>query len=230
MKVLDLYRKECAASPAYARVVPFVIFLIITILGGWLGGPFQYWFYALKVFVGAWLIWEMRAFVPEMRWAMSWEAVAVGIGVFVMWVGIDPYYPKINLFWVDTEESIWNPFKQYGEGSGFAWAFICIRIAGMTLVVPPLEEVFFRSLVYRYLIRYEFLAVPLNQLHWTALLVTSLIFASEHFQWLAGILCGLAYQWLVLRKNRLGDAMTAHGITNFLLGIYVYSTGDWKFW
>ena len=33
-----------------------------------------------------------------------------------------------------------------------------------------------------------------------------------------GILCGLAYQWLVIRKNRLGDAMTAHAITNFLLG------------
>jgi hypothetical protein len=41
----------------------------------------------------------------------------------------------------------------------------------------------------------------------------------------------MAYQWLVLRKNRLGDAMTAHAITNFLLGVWVVWRGGsaWKF-
>jgi hypothetical protein len=41
----------------------------------------------------------------------------------------------------------------------------------------------------------------------------------------------MAYQWLVLRKNRLGDAMTAHAITNFLLGAWVVWKGGaaWKF-
>ncbi len=52
-----------------------------------------------------------------------------------------------------------------------------------------------------------------------------------HPQWLAGILCGLTYQGLVIRKGRLGDAMTAHAITNFLLGVYVVWKGGaaWKF-
>jgi hypothetical protein len=34
----------------------------------------------------------------------------------------------------------------------------------------------------------------------------------------------------VLRKNQLGDAMTAHAITNFLLGIWVVTRGAWQFW
>ena len=61
--------------------------------------------------------------------------------------------------------------------------------------------------------------------------VTSAIFGLMHpDRWLAGILCGLAYQWLVIRKNRLGDAMTAHALTNLLLGLWVIWKGAWSFW
>ena len=50
----------------------------------------HYWFYlSARPLVGAWLIWEMRPFVAEMRWAISWEAVVVGVAVFVIWVGLD---------------------------------------------------------------------------------------------------------------------------------------------
>jgi CAAX prenyl protease-like protein len=60
--------------------------------------------------------------------------------------------------------------------------------------------------------------------------VTSLVFGLEHHEWLAGILCGFAYQGLVIWKGRLGDAVTAHGITNFLLGVWVLWRGAWQFW
>jgi CAAX prenyl protease-like protein len=101
----------------------------------------------------------------------------------------------------------------------------------MTFVVPPLEEVFYRSFLYRYFVRLNFLEMPLNRFHPTSFIVTSLVFGLLHYEWLPGILCGMAYQWLVLRKNRLGDAMTAHAITNFLLGVWVVWKGGaaWKF-
>jgi membrane protease YdiL (CAAX protease family) len=51
-----------------------------------------------------------------------------------------------------------------------------------------------------------------------------------HNEWRAGIFCGAAFQWLVLRKGRLGDAMTAHAITNFLLGVWIVGRGAWQFW
>jgi membrane protease YdiL (CAAX protease family) len=56
------------------------------------------------------------------------------------------------------------------------------------------------------------------------------MFGFGHHEWLAGILCGFAYQGLVCWKKRLGDAMTAHAITNFLLGVYVVWKGAWNFW
>src|SRR5262245_38071883 len=227
---MNLLREKFRASPVYARFAPFFIFLVLTALQG-MGEDSKYWAYILKVFVGAWLVWEMRPFVSEMRWAFSWEAVVVGVAVFAFWVGLNPFYPSIQLFIKDTPDSIWNPFELFGEHSAVPWVLVCIRIAGMTLVVPPLEEVFRRSLVYRYFVRTDFQSMPLNQFHPTSFIVTSALFGFEHFQWLAGILCGMAYQGLVLRKNRLGDAMTAHAITNFLLGVWVVWKGGsaWKF-
>jgi CAAX prenyl protease-like protein len=90
--------------------------------------------------------------------------------------------------------------------------------------------VFYRSFLYRYLISPEFERIPLNRVHGAALLLGAVLFAFTHQQWLAAILCSLAYQGLVLRKNRLGDAMTAHAITNFLLAIWVVARSAWQFW
>ena len=98
------------------------------------------------------------------------------------------------------------------------------------LVVPPLEEVFYRSFLYRYIAKPDFLSVPLNRFSAAAVSGDRRRFRLFHNEWLAGILCGTAYQWLVLRKNRLGDAMTAHAITNFLLGVWVVWRGAWQFW
>ena len=221
-------REKFRSSAIYARFAPFFIFLVVTALGS-LGGDWKFWAYAAKVFVGAWLIWEMRPFVQEMRWAFSWEAVVVGVLVFVMWVGINPYYPMNHLFFKPTEGDVWDPFQRFGDGSVAAWTLASVRIAGMTLVVPPLEEVFWRSLAYRWFIRTDFQNVPFRLFHPTSFIVTSALFGFEHYQWLAGILCGMAYQWLVIRKDRLGDAMTAHAITNFLLGVWVVWRHDWQF-
>jgi hypothetical protein len=230
--------KLLSRSPVTARVVPFVIFVLLTAAQGKFGPASAYWFYLAKTMVGGWLIWETRSLVTEMRWALSWEAVAVGLGVLVMWIGIDAYYPKTNeifakLGWGAISKSAAansNPNLVFGDHAPLAWFFLGVHILGMTLVVPPLEEVFYRSFLYRYVARPDFLSVPLNQFLPVPFVVVTLIFGLEHEQWLAGILCGAAYQWLVLRKNRLGDAMTAHAITNLLLGVWVVWRGAWNFW
>jgi len=149
----------------------------------------------------------------------------VGVAVFAMWVGLDKFYPK----WGKVSLP-WNPHAQFGQGTALAWFFIVVRFVGPSLIVPPLEEVFYRSFLYRYIIKPDFLSVPLGTFHWVAFLATSALFGITHYQWLVGILCGFAYQGLVCRKKRLGDAMTAHAITNFLLGLWVVRNGAWHFW
>ena len=221
-----------------ARVAPFAVFLLLTAAQGHFGPASAYWFYLAKTLVGGWLIFVMRPLVAELRWAFSWEAVAVGVAVFVTWVGINGEWAMQNSLWVKlgfahaskTAPAAWNPQEQFGAGTALASLFVGVRIIGSTLVVPPLEEVFYRSFLYRYVAQKDFLSVPLNRFLPVPFLVTAGMFGFAHNEWLAGILCGAAYQWLVLRKNRLGDAMTAHAITNFLLGTWVVWRGAWQFW
>jgi len=218
-------RKHLAKSPTVARVAPFAIFLLLTFCQRKFFAGSEYWFYLAKTLVGAWLIWQMRPFVTEMRWAASWEAVVIGVGVCAIWVGLDEFYPKLG-----EAGAVWNPHMHFGGGTLLAWLFVAVRIIGSSLVVPPLEEVFYRSFLYRYIAKTDFQSMPLGKFAWMPVVVTAVIFGFAHHEWLAGILCGMAYQWLVIRKQRLGDAMTAHAITNFLLGVWIVWKGAWNFW
>jgi hypothetical protein len=240
MRAVKLLKDQFAESPLQARVVPFAIFLVLTFLQGQLGEAGRYWVYLGKTLAGIWLIWLMRPYVAEMRWAFSWEAVVAGVAVFAIWVGLDPYYPRLDELMVKlglskAKEAAdlplpWNPFAQFGEASALAWLFVIVRILGSTFVVPPLEETFYRSFLYRYIVKADFMAVTLGTYARTPFLITCVIFGVVHAEWLAGMLCGAAYLGLMIRKQRLGDAMTAHAITNFLLGAWVVWRGAWQFW
>jgi CAAX prenyl protease-like protein len=227
---------KITASPLLARVSPFVIFILLTSLQTRFGEQGQYWLYLFKTVLAAWMLWVVWSVVPEMRAKWSWEAFAVGIGVFVLWVGLDPLfvqlgfpnsYPKLSL---GTSGTAWNPHVTFGQGSMLAWLFIVVRLLGSALVVPLLEEVFYRSFLYRYIARVDFQSVPIGAWLWLPFVVTSVIFGFEHMHWLAGILCGFAYQGLVCWKKRLGDAIVAHGVTNFLLGLWVVQRNAWEYW
>jgi CAAX prenyl protease-like protein len=219
-------RNKFRTSPEIARAAPYIGFVALTMFQGRLGPGSQYWVYLVKTLVGAWVIWEMRPFVEEMRWKLSWEAITMGVIVCGIWIGLDGLYPRMA---EPTAE--WVPSKHFGEGSAASWFFVFVRLAGSSLVVPPLEEVFYRSFCYRYMAKADFQEMPLGQFDAKAFFVISAVFGLMHpDRWLAGILCGLGYQWLVIRKGRLGDAMVAHGVTNFLLGLWVVWKGAWSFW
>jgi uncharacterized protein len=239
-----------AKSPTLVRVAPFLVFIAITALQGEMGEAARYWLYLVKTIVGAGMLWAVWPYVTELEWRLSWEAVVAGVLVFAIWVGLDGLYPKLNELgriivcpigssvgleaWCakapDPAASPWNPNTQFGAGSALAWIFILTRIVGSSLVVPPMEEVFFRSFLYRYIKNPDFEKVPLGAFYAVPFIVTCLFFGFEHYEWLPGILCGVIYQGLVIRKRRLGDAVTAHAITNFLLGVWVVWRNAWNFW
>ena len=193
---------------------------------GQFGEGSAYWLYGVKMLLVSPLLAFVWPHVKELRWRFSPEAVIAGILVFALWVGLDPHYPK----WSDAPESPWNPFTYFESSTGIAWIIVVLRILGTTLLVPPVEEAFYRSFLYRYLTKSDFLSMPLGKFDLRSFIIVSAVFGIAHFEWLPGILCGLTYQWLVIRKQRLGDAMTAHAITNLLLGLWVVWKGQWQFW
>ncbi len=229
---MNILASSLKASPLLARAMPFVLFLALTSCQGTFGIESHYWIYLIKCIIGGWMMWTTWSLVSEMRWFCSLDSVITGIMVFALWIALDIPYPKLI-----KPDNSWDLTGHFGETSAIVWFFVSVRLAGSTLLVPMLEEVFYRSFLYRYIMTPKWLFAAHNQFDAKAFLLTSIIFGLTHCHWIAGILCGMIYQLLVIRTNRLGDAIVAHAITNLLLGIWVVTKGfgyaespQWHLW
>ncbi|MBI1840099.1 MAG: CAAX prenyl protease-related protein [Verrucomicrobia bacterium] len=221
-------------SPAAARAFPFLAYVLLTACQGKVGAASLYWVYALKTLVALLLVLWIRPALRECRWSVNLVSVSAGAAVFAVWVGLDGLHPTLNQIapkLLGARDPSWKPFEFFAAQPGWAWMFIVVRILGTTYVVPPIEEAFYRSLMYRSVARADFESFPLSQFSLMSFVVTSVVFGLMHpNQWIAGIFCGCVYQALVLRCGHLGEAMAAHGVTNFLLGTWVVYKGAWQFW
>jgi len=206
--------------PAAPYVLPFAVFLVLTELSRWIPGGLL-WLYPLKtVLVGVLLLWFRHAY-SEIKLGFSLLALIVGALVFVLWV---PLYGGPLLL---SEPEIINPYALAGQ---WATPWIATRLFGAVVIVPIMEELFWRSFLLRYLVNPDFRQVPLGTFTWFSLVISTLLFGIEHHQWVAGIVAGLAYTLLLYRTKSLFACVLAHAVTNFLLGIYVLDTYQWQYW
>ena len=110
------------------------------------------------------------------------------------------------------------------------WPLALLRLAGSAFVISVAEEFFWRGFLYRWIQNIDFLKVDPGKLAWPAFLGTAVVFGAEHTEWLAGVLCGLAYGALYVRTRDIWAVSIAHIATNLLLGLYVLATGAYQFW
>lgn len=207
------------------RILPYCMLVILTGIQGLAHGSWPFIVYFAKIIIGGWIVISLWKQIYEWRITLSIEAVAVGIMVWGIWVFTEPFYPKLQAI-----GSEWNPWRIWGENSLIGWFFIIVRALGSSLVIPPAEEVFFRSFLYRWFQNNEIMQIPLNKWNWKGAFLTAIIFGAVHREWLAAIICSLAYQWLTYRKGDLSYSIIAHGITNLLLAIWISLKGEWHFW
>jgi len=110
-------------------------------------------------------------------------------------------------------------------------AFILLRSAGSFLLVPILEELFWRGWMMRWLIDMDFLKVPLGKYVPSAFWIVAILFASEHGPyWEVGLAAGIIYNWWLIRTRNLADCILAHAVTNAVLAGYVLVTDRWQYW
>ena len=125
-----------------------------------------------------------------------------------------------------------GPFKglHVYNPSVTGWILFAVHMLGTSVVIAVIEEFFFRGLVYRWMFGSPFYKVDPGRLNWGILLMISVFFGVEHVEWMAGIICGIAYGLLYIKTRDIWAAIWAHGITNFLLGWYVVKVGAYQFW
>ncbi len=110
------------------------------------------------------------------------------------------------------------------------WTLTWVKLIGSAFVIAPVEEIFFRSFLYRWLQKGDWTRVDLRRFDGSAFLWMVALFALEHHTRLAaGAMAGAFYGWLAIRRG-VGAAVLAHIVTNLLLGLYVIRTGQWGFW
>lgn len=162
--------------------------------------------------------------VPGHLLSLRCAAVSVlcGIAVFTLWIHMDmSFNPSGTL-------KGFNPLLF--QDQAIRYFMIAMRLAGAVLVVPVMEELFWRSFLIRYMVDQDFTAVPVGMFTWTSFLVTALLFGLEHNFILAGIMAGIAYNLLLYYTRSITHCILAHAVTNLLLGIYVLATQRWYFW
>jgi CAAX prenyl protease-like protein len=216
--------------PILARILPFALymaFIAIAELGTWLGiaAPTLRWLYPFKIAaVTAALAFFWREYDELRGWRLqpvqAAGAIATGIIVLVLWLHLDAPWMTIGTA---------AGYDPTSNGRIDYW-LVALRIAGAALVVPVMEELFWRSLVLRWLDHPAFAMVDPRAVSVKAMAISSLLFGIEHNLWFAGVVAGLAYALLYRLHGKLSSPILAHGVTNGLLGAYVVATGSWQYW
>ena len=156
--------------------------------------------------------------------------IAAGLLVWTLWVIPENYtWYRTYLCWpLGTPDAMSTEASPY-DPAVCGWPLTSLKLIGSAFVIAPVEEVFFRSFLYRWLQRRDFTSVPLSRFDLSAFLWTVFLFTLEHDRPVAAALAGVVYGIAAMRKG-LGCAIIAHVVTNFALGIQVICRGAWGFW
>jgi exosortase E/protease (VPEID-CTERM system) len=180
-------------------------------------------YYAARVIAVTVALLIFRKSYTELHLRWSWEAVAIGCGVFAAWMALEPSGSSAS-----TGMPIHSSPESFPQGWVTTW--LIFRVVGSVIVVPLAEELAFRGYLTRRLIASDFQSVPPGQLSWLSFLVSSVLFGVLHGRWVAGTLAGMAYALAYHRRGELTDAIVAHGVTNGLIAAVVLAMGHWSLW
>ena len=218
---------------AWLRIVPFALFVALLVLrgaaptdGSW--GIDPRWIYGVTVVAVGGLLaifWREYGEFARQRRPTAAEALlatAVGLGVFALWIQLDAPWMTIG-----APSAVFTPLTAAGT---IDWPLVAVRWVGAALVVPVMEELFWRSFLMRWIERPVFEGVDPQRVGAKAIVLSTFVFVLAHTMWLAAIVAGLAYAWLYVRSGKLWLPVIAHAATNGALGAWVVTTGNWQFW
>lgn len=215
--------------PALPYVAPFATFIAFLVIDKYFPfGPEVA--YPLRLAVVCVILLLFSRQVIDLRLANPVATVLLGVMVFAIWVGPDVLWPEYRTHPV---------FTFFGEAKSSApeslksnLAFILLRAFGCAVVVPVIEEIFWRGWLARWLINSDdFRAVKFIEYTPAPFWIGSLLFASEHGPyWDVGLITGVIYNWWMIRTKSLGNCIWLHAVTNACLSAYVLTTDQWQYW
>jgi uncharacterized protein len=217
-----------------ARVLPFAAFIALMILEeafAWLAPDLakslQPWMYPFRVIItAAVLIW---LWVVVRKESYTWHApsasslvlaVVAGVCIIFFWIVIGP------MFRASTPTGI-NPIPEDPIAAGL---WLIMRFLGAVVLVPVIEELFWRSFLARRVDVDDVTELRPENISWKAIAITSLVFGFGHSEVVAGAISGIVFCWLYKRNGNLLEPIIAHSVANLLLFVYVVKYSAFEFW
>lgn len=216
-------------SPSLPYVAGFVVFLALVALHSVAPLPDLADQIVRLAVVGAVIVLVSRP-VLDLRIHRFAASALIGVAVFLLWIAPDLLFPGYR-----NSVLFHNPLTGAAQSSLSAGrtspAVLALRTLRAAIVVPIVEELFWRAWLMRWLAAPDFRKIPLGAYHASAFWTVAVLFASEHGPyWDVGLMAGIVYNWWMTRAKSLGDLILAHAITNACLSAYVIAAGKWEYW
>jgi CAAX prenyl protease-like protein len=214
------------SKPTFEFWLPIVLFGALTMAESYL--PVK-WFpiaYVVKAVVVTASLLAFRTPLADIhahaRLVLS--SVLIGLVVCGLWLFLDRHVPYPHF----GSRTAFDPTPL--RGSVWWIPFLAVRLYGLVVMVPIMEEIFWRSFLLRYLTEPDFRRLPVGTFSASALGVMVAASALSHPEWLVAALASLVYAFWLRRTGSLFGAIVAHATTNAALGAYVLATGAWQYW
>lgn len=207
----------------YKYIIPFLVIIFGISLESF--GISQFLAYLIKVILGlAVLIYFWKQY-KEIKPKFDILAWVFGLLIITIWISLE-FLNKGNTSGYDP--SAFTGFAFYG--------IILIKILGMTIVAPVIEELFMRSFLIRFLINPDIEKVKIGTFTIFSFIATTLIFGFLHGSSLTGsrlvvgLISGAMFNlWLYYRKD-IFSCIQCHASANLFLALYVLITQNWLLW
>jgi CAAX prenyl protease-like protein len=219
-----------------AYVAPFFAFmallLVAEIIGKlfegqalWIVGAPRYWVFPLQTVVCAAVL---ARYWRDYEWGRLRNPVftlAVAALTFFIWVAPQEWFHQPRRI------EGFDPWF-FGNNGAVTIISVATRFIRLVVVVPLLEEIFWRGFLLRYLIHPDFVRVPFGAFRWSSFGAVSLLFAIAHWgpDFIPALITGALFNLVAHRTRSLVCCVLTHAVTNLLLGIYILKTGQWGFW
>jgi uncharacterized protein len=210
-----------------AYAAPVVVFGVLTAIEGYVPAGVYPAAYIAKVAAVTGTFAYFRGPLGDIRgsWSVVPLAVVVGGVILGEWLLIDKVMPYPHL----GRRVGYDPFAAIGS-AGLRWTFLLARFYGLVLVVPVMEELFWRSFLLRYATTADFTSLAVGQFSLTAFWIMVTASAVAHPEWLVAAIASGLLAWVLRRTGSLFAAIMAHAVANAALGGYILATGEWQYW
>lgn len=122
----------------------------------------------------------------------------------------------------------YEPYKYLTED--YANHFVRFRLIGLVLLVPLLEELFWRGFLNRIIVDENWQSVPWGRMTAMSFVILTAAFVLVHTEWTAALVWVVGMHWLYVKTKSLWACVVAHAASNAVLGYYILAYGQWQLW